>query len=131
MRFQRPTKVPRPFLRKSWILTGLLVIVALLILRWIRLLVGVASRPQWKIAQPVYGIQAVWDKDLQVVYQLPSSSPRGIALVLHACSHSAWKLFAPSSLCPDCIGLSEEMIMVRSRPGSIQSGSKDWLLVPV
>jgi hypothetical protein len=40
-------------------------------------------------------------------------SPKGIVLLLHACSHSAYKFFSPSILCPQCIGLAEELELVR------------------
>ena len=46
------------------------------------------------------------------MYQ-PSSS-KGIVLLLHACTHSALKFFSSSpSTCPNCVGLSEELRIVR------------------
>ena len=39
--------------------------------------------------------------------------PRGIVLLLHACSHSAFKFFSPSQTCINCVGLSEELRIVR------------------
>jgi hypothetical protein len=36
-----------------------------------------------------------------------------VALLLHGCSHSALKFFSPSSSCPTCIGLSEELTISR------------------
>ena len=40
---------------------------------------------------------------------------KGIAIVLHACTHNAYKFFSPSpQLCPKCIGLSEELQLVRN-----------------
>ena len=36
-----------------------------------------------------------------------------IALLIHACTHSALKFFSPSPSCPDCIGLSEEIRIAR------------------
>ena len=39
--------------------------------------------------------------------------PRGIVLLLHACSHSAFKFFSPSKRCTNCVGLSEELRIVR------------------
>ena len=39
---------------------------------------------------------------------------KGIVLLLHACTHSALKFFSPSpSTCPNCLGLSEELRIVR------------------
>ena len=89
-------------------------------------------------AYPVYGIQVDFDRNtiteeknnqvVSAVYAMPSgnhglidspSSPKylkktkGIVLLLHACSHNALKFFAPSSTCPDCVGLSEEMRLAR------------------
>ncbi|KAL3806518.1 hypothetical protein ACHAXA_002560 [Cyclostephanos tholiformis] len=41
-------------------------------------------------------------------------TPKGIVLLLHACTHSALKFFSPSpSACPNCLGLSEELRIVR------------------
>ena len=59
--------------------------------------------------------------DLEVVLpsNLPSyfgddSGPRGVVLLLHACTHSAFKFFSLSNVtCPDCVGLSEELQIVR------------------
>jgi hypothetical protein len=43
----------------------------------------------------------------------PSSS-KGIVLLLHACTHTALKFFSSSpSTCPNCVGLSEELRIVR------------------
>lgn len=76
-------------------------------------------------AYPVYGIQAQFDrkegggKPISAVYCIPSQygtslqSLEGIVVLLHACTHNAFKFFAPSSSCPDCIGLSEEMRLAR------------------
>jgi alpha-beta hydrolase superfamily lysophospholipase len=86
-------------------------------------------------AYPVYGIFAEFDRKnggttkipptVSAVYAFPngkskhaqradSSSTKGIVLLLHACTHSALKFFAPSPTCPDCIGLSEEMRIART-----------------
>eukprot|EP00980_Cylindrotheca_fusiformis_P012768 scaffold3120_cov73-Cylindrotheca_fusiformis.AAC.4 len=41
-------------------------------------------------------------------------SSKGLVLLLHACTHSALKFFSPSKeTCPDCVGLSEELRIVR------------------
>ena len=42
-----------------------------------------------------------------------TTPPRGIVLLLHACSHSAFKLFSPSKRCTNCVGLSEELRITR------------------
>ncbi|KAL7466630.1 hypothetical protein ACHAXS_006923 [Conticribra weissflogii] len=44
-----------------------------------------------------------------------SSKPKhkGWVLLLHACTHSALKFFSPSPRCPKCVGLSEELLIVR------------------
>ena len=64
----------------------------------------------------MYGIRADFaqtGKTVSVVYAIPKESPKGIVLLLHACTHNALKFFAPSSTCPECIGLSEEMRLAR------------------
>jgi hypothetical protein len=41
-------------------------------------------------------------------------SSKGIVLLLHACTHTALKFFSSSpSTCPNCVGLSEELRIVR------------------
>jgi len=57
---------------------------------------------------------------IQIVYasNITSTSAhkqsKGIVLLLHACTHSAFKFFSPSpSTCPNCVGLSEELRIVR------------------
>ena len=42
-----------------------------------------------------------------------TTPPRGIVLLLHACSHSAFKFFSPSKRCTNCVGLSEELRIAR------------------
>ncbi|KAL7439053.1 hypothetical protein ACHAXH_003819 [Discostella pseudostelligera] len=43
-----------------------------------------------------------------------TTTKKGLVLLLHACTHSALKFFSPSpSTCPDCVGLSEELRIVR------------------
>jgi hypothetical protein len=96
------------------------------------------SREQWEDnflsteAYPVYGIRADFhrktygkeknsNQNVTAVYAIPSDSSeplrrnriKGIVVLLHACTHNALKFFAPSSTCPDCIGLSEEMRLAR------------------
>ena len=74
------------------------------------------------IAQPVYGRHVVWKSpqgdDIEAVYALPKTARKqkmkGIALLLHACTHNAFKFFSPSDdLCPSCLGLAEELRIVR------------------
>ncbi|VEU45148.1 unnamed protein product [Pseudo-nitzschia multistriata] len=44
----------------------------------------------------------------------PLGRIRGVVVLLHACTHSALKFFAPSEdSCPSCVGLSEEMRLAR------------------
>eukprot|EP00579_Thalassiosira_antarctica_P029014 CAMPEP_0202021278 /NCGR_PEP_ID=MMETSP0905-20130828/46522_1 /ASSEMBLY_ACC=CAM_ASM_000554 /TAXON_ID=420261 /ORGANISM="Thalassiosira antarctica, Strain CCMP982" /LENGTH=343 /DNA_ID=CAMNT_0048583103 /DNA_START=108 /DNA_END=1136 /DNA_ORIENTATION=- len=56
---------------------------------------------------------------IQIVYTNNTTtaiitSSKGLVLLLHACSHSALKFFSPSpSTCPNCVGLSEELRIVR------------------
>ena len=53
------------------------------------------------------------NKPIEVVYAEPSSHSKGLVLVFHACTHNGLKLFSPSPTCKECIGLSEEVRMVR------------------
>jgi len=55
-------------------------------------------------------IQVVYTNYTTTLYNKPS---KGIVLLLHACSHSALKFFTPSPNCKSCIGLSEELRIVR------------------
>lgn len=66
------------------------------------------------VAQPVYGTQVVWGT-IEAVYALPNPADdiKGIVLLLHACTHNAFKFFAPSNSCQPCVGLTEEMRIVR------------------
>ena len=50
---------------------------------------------------------------IQVVYTTQKEDTKGLVLLLHACSHSAYKFFSPSPMCPNCVGLSEELRIVR------------------
>lgn len=81
------------------------------------------------IARPVYGTrrlipvpldanQGTTAPIIEVIYSLDaprSAVPiKGLALLLHACTHSALKFFSPSpTSCPECVGLSEELRIVR------------------
>ena len=75
-------------------------------------------------APPVIGKRTVInvdDRATEVVYALPpgvnannaDENIRGMALLLHGCSHSALKFFSPSPDCENCIGLSEELRIAR------------------
>ena len=75
---------------------------------------------------------------IQVVYTTQKEDTKGLILLLHACSHSAYKFFSPSpSTCPNCVGLSEELRIVRLviqqgyTPVAISSANRKrgcWLL---
>ena len=70
------------------------------------------------IAQPVPDAKLVLhinenNKLIEVVYAEPASYSKGLVILLHACTHNALKLFSPSPACDDCVGLSEEIRMVR------------------
>ena len=66
-------------------------------------------------APPVFGTYArLVSNTTEVVYALPATKPlRGIALLLHACTHNALKFFSPSPTCEQCVGLSEELRISR------------------
>jgi len=51
-----------------------------------------------------------------VVWQIPPiiSDVLGIVLLLHACTHDATKFFVPSPGCPNCVGLSEEVLVAKA-----------------
>eukprot|EP00546_Thalassionema_frauenfeldii_P019838 CAMPEP_0178902758 /NCGR_PEP_ID=MMETSP0786-20121207/4784_1 /TAXON_ID=186022 /ORGANISM="Thalassionema frauenfeldii, Strain CCMP 1798" /LENGTH=307 /DNA_ID=CAMNT_0020574063 /DNA_START=306 /DNA_END=1229 /DNA_ORIENTATION=- len=52
--------------------------------------------------------------NIQVVYaKPPSESNGGMVVLLHGCTHSALKFFSPSVQCPTCVGLAEELRIVR------------------
>lgn len=51
---------------------------------------------------------------LAVYADAPATEPvKGLVLLLHACTHSAYKFFARSGRCEECVGLSEEMRIAR------------------
>lgn len=59
-------------------------------------------------------------KPVSIIYALPSKTlssssfkPKGIVLLLHACTHNAYKFFSQSVDCTDCVGLSEELQISR------------------
>ena len=53
------------------------------------------------------------EDDIQIVYASPDYNPVGIVLLLHACTHNALKFFPSSETCLNCVGLSEELKIVR------------------
>jgi hypothetical protein len=71
-------------------------------------------------------------------WQLPPDSyPKAILFLAHGCSHSMTDWFPQSSACPDCIGLPEEMAIVKLSLEKLQvmvvamssldrKGSKCW-----
>ena len=77
--------------------------------------VHLLSTPSESDAQPVFGTHAIWGDDIEVVYALPKNTNnlKGIVLLLHACTHNALKFFSPNDSCPSCLGLSEELRIVR------------------
>ncbi|CAJ1947279.1 unnamed protein product [Cylindrotheca closterium] len=63
-------------------------------------------------------LQVVIPANLQSYFSsnisIDDSKAKGMVLLLHACTHSATKFFSPSlATCPNCVGLSEEMRIVR------------------
>lgn len=49
----------------------------------------------------------------ELVFQLPRNTPRATTLLLHGCHHAATDFFPPSPACPHCLGLPEELRLVR------------------
>ena len=58
------------------------------------------------------GTRALVDDDIEVVYQAPASTPRGVLLILHGCSHRATDAWPKSEKCPECTGLPIETRVV-------------------
>ena len=77
----------------------------------------VGTVPNDEVATPVFGtkLEVVNEKGdiIEAVYALPEISSKGVVLLFHACTHNALKFYSPSEGCPDCIGLSEELRIVR------------------
>lgn len=60
-----------------------------------------------------YDLQVVMPANLHSYFD-DKSKAKGMVLLLHACTHSAFKFFSPSNdTCPNCVGLSEELRIVR------------------
>lgn len=74
------------------------------------------EKPVLDGAPPVLGTYARFvDNTTEVVYSLPlDKTHKGVALILHACTHSALKFFSPSASCEECVGLSEELRISRT-----------------
>jgi hypothetical protein len=52
--------------------------------------------------------------DTYVIYQVPPSIPyNGVVFISHACTHGAYDFWPNSSTCVDCVGLSEEVAIVK------------------
>ena len=69
-----------------------------------------------QIPSPIPGqdaIQVVFASSTATDNLSAISASKGLVLLLHACSHSALKFFSPSPQCPGCVGLSEELRIVR------------------
>ena len=82
------------------------------------------------------GTRALVDDDIEVVYQAPASTPRGVLLILHGCSHRATDAWPKSEKCPECTGLPIETRVVaaalRNRHGgctmTVQLKTARWSL---
>lgn len=51
------------------------------------------------------------------LWQAPQVQPAGILFLAHGCAHSALDFFRPSIDCPQCVGLPEEVHIVRAARG--------------
>ena len=69
------------------------------------------------------GIRALVDNEIEVVYQAPASTPRGVLLILHGCSHRATDAWPKSDKCPECTGLPIETRVVAE--ALARNGPKD------
>lgn len=58
------------------------------------------------------GTRTLVDDEIEVVYQAPESTPRGVLLILHGCSHRATDSWPKSDACPECTGLPIETRVV-------------------
>ena len=70
--------------------------------------------PAGTAAMELAGIRALVDDEIEVVYQAPASTPRGVLLILHGCSHRATDAWPKSDACPECTGLPIETRVVAS-----------------
>ena len=49
----------------------------------------------------------------EAMYEIPNA-PRGILFLAHGCQHSATDFWAPTAECPQCLGLPEEVRIVKA-----------------
>ena len=70
--------------------------------------------PAGTAAMELAGTRTLVDDEIEVVYQAPASTPRGVLLILHGCSHRATDAWPKSDACPECTGLPIETRVVAS-----------------
>jgi hypothetical protein len=61
-------------------------------------------------AGPAYELLA----GAEAMYELPATSPTAVLFVAHGCQHSATDFWAPTSAAPQCLGLPEEVRIVKA-----------------
>lgn len=61
-------------------------------------------------AGPAYELLA----GAEAMYELPATSPTAVLFLAHGCQHSATDFWAPTSAAPQCLGLPEEVRIVKS-----------------
>jgi hypothetical protein len=59
-----------------------------------------------------YNINNIFVKD-RIIYELPNKNPVGVFFIAHACTHSAKDFWLLSPQCNDCVGLAEEVLIVK------------------
>jgi hypothetical protein len=59
------------------------------------------------------GTYYMHNNDVEMVYQIPTASPKGVLFLAHGCSHSAIDWWPKSATCEHCIGLPIEMTIVQ------------------
>ena len=64
--------------------------------------------PAPRLPGPVAEKLRAGDVDVEVVWRSAAGGAARLALLLHACTHSAYDFFAPGPACPACVGLCEE-----------------------
>ena len=64
--------------------------------------------PAPRLPGPVAERLRAGDVDVEVVWRSAAGGAARLALLLHACTHSAYDFFAPGPACPACLGLCEE-----------------------
>lgn len=64
--------------------------------------------PAPRLPGPVAERLRAGDVDVEVVWRSAAGGATRLALLLHACTHSAYDFFAPGPACPACVGLCEE-----------------------